>query len=185
MRVLIFLCLASLLFAACSSGGTPGDIIPGERMGTIMWQLMEADEYINMVLAKDSTKKSSTERMKMYQQVFDLNNTSLPEFKKSYQFYMSHPDITKIIFDSIAAKTTRERTELYKPKPDTLQRRGTDSVMRKHDSLLKSRPDTAKRNAAINVKPGSNSLKPDTAKPAPKRVKRRLFKKPVKSTAAQ
>jgi Domain of unknown function (DUF4296) len=118
MRVLFFLLLAALLAACTNSNTVPADIIPGKKMETILWQLMLSEEYANKQLAKDSSKKSSTEKMKIYQQVFELNGTSVSEFKKSYQFYMAHPDISKIMFDSIAVRALRDRTDMYKTKPD-------------------------------------------------------------------
>jgi hypothetical protein len=119
MRVFIFFLLVCLFASCTNSSPVPAGIIPGRRMETIMWQLMQSDEYVNTVVAKDSTKKASVEKMKIYQQVFDLNSTSINEFKKSYRYYMAHPDITKVMFDSIAARATRERTDMYKSKPDT------------------------------------------------------------------
>ena len=119
MRLLILLLLLTALFASCGSSSVPAGILPGDKMGTIIWQLMQSDEYANNLLAKDSTKKSGTVRMTLYREVFDLNKTSMAEFKKSYQFYMAHPDITKNIFDSITAKAARQRTEFFKPKTDS------------------------------------------------------------------
>jgi len=169
MRLLILLLLITVLFASCGSGGIPPDIIPGDKMETIMWQLMQSDEYVNAVVAKDPSKKSSTERMKIYQQVFDLNKTSMREFKKSYQFYMEHPDITKILFDSITAKAGRERIELYKPKSDTLKpRTRADSLKIKPDSIN-------------HLLQGKLTLKPDTLKLKPNKHKLRRSKKKVKS----
>jgi Domain of unknown function (DUF4296) len=117
MRILIFMLLAALLVACTNSNTVPADIIPKKKMETLLWQLMQSDEYVNKQLVKDSLKKASIEKMKIYQQVFDLNGISLAEFKKSYQFYMTHPDISKVMFDSIAAKAVRQRTDMYKPKP--------------------------------------------------------------------
>ena len=167
MRLLIFLLLLTVLFASCGSSAVPSGIISSDRMETILWQLMQSDEYVNTVVAKDPSKKSSTERMKIYQQVFDLNKTSMREFKKSYQFYMEHPDITKIMFDSIIAKAGRQRIELYKPKPDTLKSRTrADSLKIKTDS--------------INLLKGKLALKPDTTKLKPAKHKLRRPKKRVK-----
>ena len=116
MRVFIFVLLLAI-FAACGNNTeVPPDIIPGKKMEIILWQLMQSDEYVNIQLKKDSTKKNRPEKLKIYQQVFDLNGTSMSEFKKSYQYYMSHPDIAKVMFDSMAARANTLRIELYKPK---------------------------------------------------------------------
>ncbi len=117
MRVLIFVLLLALVTACGNNADVPNDIIPGKKMETILWQLMQSDEYANIQLKKDSTKQYRAEKLKIYQQVFDLNGISMSEFKKSYQYYMSHPDITKVMFDSMTARAGTLRMELYKPKP--------------------------------------------------------------------
>lgn len=116
MRLLFFLLLAISLVACSNSSAVPAGIIPGKKMEIILWQLIQSDEYVNRLLVKDSLKRNSTERMKIYQQVFDLNATTMSEFKKSYQFYMSHPDITKVMFDSIYARAGRQRSDMFNPK---------------------------------------------------------------------
>jgi hypothetical protein len=139
MRGLIFFLLSVLLLAACGSRDrVPADIIPTHTMETIVWQLMQSDEYVNTLLVKDSAKKSSTERMLRYQQVFELNKTSMAEFKKSYRYYMAHPDITKVMFDSIIARAGRQRIELYKSKNDSAAKHPVDTAAnRLKDSAIK------------------------------------------------
>lgn len=134
MKGLIFLLIAAMLLAACgSSNSVPAGIIPSQQMETILWQIMEADQYMTTVLAKDSTKKSNVERSRIYQQIFELNKTSREAFQKSYQFYITHPEITKIVFDSITAKATRQRTDMYQHKPDSaVKRPGMDTALQHH-----------------------------------------------------
>ena len=172
MRSLLFLFLAVSFMVSCGSRGRiPADIIPSAAMETIIWQLMQADEYVNTIVAKDTTKKSNTERMIRYQQVFELNKTTEAEFKKSYQFYMAHPDITKLMFDSLIAKAGRQRVELYKSKPDSTAKKTVDTAINrlkdsaaKHlnmlavrhlrDSVVKRRADTTMRH--MRQRPGKN-----------------------------
>lgn len=174
MRVFLFMLSAALLVACSNSTTVPGDIIPSQKMGIIIWQLIQSDEYVNKQLYKDSLKKNSTEKMKIYQQVFDLNGTSLNEFKKSYQFYMAHPDITRVMFDSISARAGRQRADMYKSQP----------------AVVKIKPDTLKtKPAAISVQPDTGKTKsviikpkPDTATAKSKKSKSKRHKKAVKKT---
>ncbi len=138
MKQLIAFFVTTVLLVSCGSNKIPANILSTEQMGILTWQLMQADEYINTLIAKDSTKKSSTERMKIYQQVFELNKTTEEQFKKSYQFYIEHPDIGKGIFDSMTVRAGRERIELMRTKPDTLALKA-DSIRRKRlaDSLAR------------------------------------------------
>jgi hypothetical protein len=174
MKVFFFMLSAALLVACSNSSTVPGDIIPSQKMGIIIWQLMQSDEYVNKQLYKDSVKKTSTEKMKIYQQVFDLNGTSVNEFKKSYQFYMAHPDITRVMFDSISARAGRQRADMYKSKP----------------AVVKIKPDTlTTKPAAISIKPDTGKIKsvvikvkPDTATSKSKKSKSKRPKKPGKKS---
>ena len=55
--------------------------------------------------------------MKLYKEVFTIHHTTKDEFNKSYQFYLSRPDLSKSLFDSLSAYANRQRNEMYKPKP--------------------------------------------------------------------
>lgn len=103
---LFFLCGFVLL--SCSDRKVPKGIIPPEQMETIMWQMMQVDEFSTDVAMRDSTKNLHTERIKRYRQVFQLNGTTKEAFAKSYDYYMGHPDLTKTMFDSLSARAARK-----------------------------------------------------------------------------
>src|SRR6185295_4458215 len=111
------LCLLALLFSvyACSDKQyIPADVIPKEKMEKVMWDMIVADRYSALFLAKDSAKINvKTETLKLYEQVFQINKISKEEFLKSFNFYLSRPDIGKVIFDSLAVRTARQRPGMY------------------------------------------------------------------------
>ena len=132
-----------VLCLSCGSNRPPSNVLPQEKMEIIIWQLAQSDEYVNSLLSKDSSKKSSTERMRRYSEIFDLNHVTEEEFKRSYRFYMTHPEVGKVMFDSISARASRQKDQRFAPKPDTAA----------HPT---SRPDS-----------GAHALKrPETIKPA-------------------
>jgi hypothetical protein len=162
MRLLIFVLAVSVLAACTNSDSIPGNIIAKQKMETIIWQLIQSDEYINIRSAKDTAKKISTEKMKIYQQVLDLNAVSMAEFKKSYLFYMEHPDISKEMFDSISVRANRQHMDIYNGKKDSLKPVPAaispltaapgnllkkDSVLKSRLSTLRSRRDTTKHDS--------------------------------------
>jgi hypothetical protein len=59
----------------------------------------------------------------LYQQVFQLHQVTRDEFRKSFQFYLDHPEITKPLIDSVLARGNRLRMESYSTPPSH-----TDSV---------------------------------------------------------
>jgi len=122
----VFFLLMLVFFFSCSPGnGVPSGIIARPKMDTILWQLMQTDEYTSDAFSRDTTKNLTTERIKRYRQIFALNQTSKEEFERSYKYYMAHPDITKVMFDSISSRANRLRDEAShppatpKPAPDS------------------------------------------------------------------
>jgi Domain of unknown function (DUF4296) len=116
MRRLIFIAVISFFWSACSdSSNIPKNIIGKEKMGKILWDIVQADQFSNEYLKKDSGRMNvKVETMKLYDQVFLIHHVSREEFEKSYQFYLDHPDITKLMFDSLSAKANRQRNEMYR-----------------------------------------------------------------------
>ena len=153
MKIIVYLSLIVLLLTRCSQANSiPGDIIPLDKMETILWQLMQTDEFTTYVIVKDSIKNLDKERIKLYNQVFELNKTNKDAFKKSYQYYMNHPEMGKVMFDSIAVRANRLREEAYKPKeetpakPDTLKKNIPDTLKKSIPDTLKKKRDILKRN---------------------------------------
>ena len=87
-------------------------------MEAVLWDIIQAERYSTLFLARDSAARNvQIEKFKLYGQVFDIHKVSKEDFIKSYKFYLSRPDIGKVIFDSIAVKADRQREERYKQPP--------------------------------------------------------------------
>ena len=114
MRVVAGL-LAILLVVGCSDkDNVPSGIIPRDEMEKILWDMVQADQYSSLYLWKDSARINvKTETQKLYQEVFQLHQISREEFRKSFQYYQEHPDLTRNVFDSLLARGNRLRAESY------------------------------------------------------------------------
>jgi hypothetical protein len=114
MMRLLFIAIITLGIAACGKK-KDDDILPPAKMEKVVWDMVQADEFIQAFVLKDSNKIDvNAERYKLYQQVFQLHNTSKEQFKKSYEYYLARPGENKVIFDSLATKANRRIQELYK-----------------------------------------------------------------------
>lgn len=105
-----------MIFCACTHNDrVPDDIIGREKMEGILWDMIQADRFSTQFLAKDSAKLDvKKETFILYDKVFQVNKVSKDEFVKSYKYYLSRPDITKVIFDSLASRANRRKEEVYK-----------------------------------------------------------------------
>ncbi|OQP57487.1 DUF4296 domain-containing protein [Niastella populi] len=163
MNRLLLVCLSVIVWCVVSCSDkdkVPAGILPKDKMEKVLWDMIQAERYRESFIRDSSTMK--TETFRLYAQVFEIHQVSKDEFIKSYKFYMSRPDLARIMFDSLATRANRRREELYKPKaPDTA------SVQQKVDSLKKSdslKVDTAK---AANGKPVIQPATPQPDKQPP------------------
>ena len=102
-----------LFFSACiGKNNPPSDIIQKDSMKSIMWDMIQADQYAKQFLAKDSAKINvKEETIKLYEQVFQIHHITKNEFEKSYQYYLAHQDLYKLIFDSLAVQNMRQQRQ--------------------------------------------------------------------------
>ncbi|MFI5153831.1 MAG: DUF4296 domain-containing protein [Chitinophagales bacterium] len=105
-----------ILLGACSDATVvPGKIIAMNDMEKIIWDMVQTDQFSIQYLKKDSARFNvRMETMKLQDQVFQIHHISKQKFQESLQYYLSHPELTKILFDSLSAKATRLRTEVYR-----------------------------------------------------------------------
>jgi hypothetical protein len=108
-RAIVFLVV--VIFSACSSGPVRKDILRPDRMQKVMYDLIRADEFINNFVRKDSTADLMQKRSVLYEEAFKANNTTRKEFYSSYTYYQQHPDVQKILFDSLYSTINRSQAE--------------------------------------------------------------------------
>jgi uncharacterized protein DUF4296 len=121
MRWVFLFVIFSSVISCVNNDKVPAGIIPKDSMQNILWDMIQADQFSKQYILKDSAKiNARLETMKLYQEVFQIHHITKDEFQKSYQFYISRPDLTKSIFDSLTASANRHRQEAFKqvaPKP--------------------------------------------------------------------
>lgn len=102
---LIFL---PLLLIACSRGQkVPRGILPPEKMQTLVWDLMRADEMVNYYKIRDSSFNKLDRVKKVYDTVLLVHRLSTEDLKKNISFYESRPDLMKPILDSLQKKSDK------------------------------------------------------------------------------
>jgi hypothetical protein len=99
----------TLSLISCSGGSVPSGMLEPSKMYPLVKDIMLTDEYINNFLLKeDTTLNIKKKRSEMYERVFALHNTNKDQFYKSFTYYQEHPDLQKVLFDSLS--------EAIKPK---------------------------------------------------------------------
>jgi hypothetical protein len=100
--------------AGCSDkNSVPRGILPRDKMEEVMWDMAQADQYAVLYLSKDSGHiDQKAETLRLYEEVFRLHKITKEEFRKSYHYYLDHPELNQLLFDSVIARGSRARSEL-------------------------------------------------------------------------
>jgi len=107
--------IACLALAACvGKDSVPSDVIKPDSMKSVVWDMIQADQYVKLYLVKDSCDIDvHAETIRLYQEIFRLHHVTQQEFARSYQFYLAHEDLNKLIFDSLAEQNKRARHQQF------------------------------------------------------------------------
>lgn len=110
--------LTIFIFGCTNTTKIPDDILSKQKMQAILWDMIQAERFSALPSQKDSSlKNSQDEKFKLYEQVFYIHKVSKDDFVKSYRYYLSRPDIARVIFDSIAVRAERQKANNYKAAP--------------------------------------------------------------------
>jgi len=112
-----FGCFLFLVLVACSGkNDTPPDVLERKKMESLMWDMIQADQYYREYLIRDSVGKDIQQmRYNLYEEVFKIHKISRATFEKSYDYYSNRPKLMKDIFDSLSANGNRKLQDFYKP----------------------------------------------------------------------
>lgn len=93
-----------------------GEILSTGKMQVVLWDMLQADAFTQNFIKRDSSKNVLVENAALQKKIFELHKINREDFYTSYDYYTMHPDIMKIILDSIAVKAERDRGKLMKEK---------------------------------------------------------------------
>jgi len=96
-----------LLIMGCGTGQVPADIIQPAEMQAILWDVARAESLSTDLAVKDSTLNKIAAVKVLAREVFALHHTSADAFEKSYRWYTAHPDLFKVMLDSMTVQDAR------------------------------------------------------------------------------
>ena len=104
----------------------PNNVIQKTSMQELMWDLLRADAFITGFAGKGDTAFSQLkESVMVYRQVFVIHKTNKEQFKKSLDWYQRHPEVMKIILDTLQQRQKKIMEERSKPTstfpPDSIK----------------------------------------------------------------
>jgi hypothetical protein len=121
MKNILTLIIFTMLWSCSGKNKIPSEIIQPNEMQNILWDVMRAQALSTEIARRDSTLNEVTETKVLTQKVFEIHNISSTAFTLSYNWYTNHPDVMRIVFDSLNAQNQRETQLEIKEKHHPLK----------------------------------------------------------------
>lgn len=101
MKPILLLMITALLFCSCGNK-LPEGVIQPAIMKNMMWDMMVAEQVQKMDTSKESRQHIKDSTTAAFNKILSIYNISEERYKKSLQYYETHPDELKNIFDSLS-----------------------------------------------------------------------------------
>lgn len=111
--------LIALLMASCSGEKIPKDVLPPEKMGLVLYDIILADELTDFSSINDSTFRDFSKRAAFYDSLFHIHAISKEQYRRSEKFYQARPDLLKEILGDMQKKAdtaTQKQADTTKKK---------------------------------------------------------------------
>jgi Domain of unknown function (DUF4296) len=110
------------LIACSESKKTPENVLSPKKFQAVLTDVLLADALSTERSFKDTGLKIKDANAAYFLKIFEVHGITKNEFMRSYNFYLSRPDLLRVISDSVSAVLNRENlkltTDTVKPKPN-------------------------------------------------------------------
>ena len=108
MKNLFFFIICFILFSCSGKNKVPSGIIQQKEMQNILWDVIRAQALSGEMARRDSSINEIAETQLLTGKVFEIHNITPSAFDLSYAWYTSHPEMMRIIFDSMHSQNQRQ-----------------------------------------------------------------------------
>ncbi|MEY4111185.1 MAG: hypothetical protein RLZZ46_1541 [Bacteroidota bacterium] len=112
MRRLAIVISVSLFFSCANT--IPGKVLEPEKMQDVLSDMLLAEGFTENFLILDSSKTREEWFSQEYSRVMAIHKISQEDFRNSLNFYKKHPDVFKIIVDTVYQRSQRMRNAGFK-----------------------------------------------------------------------
>ena len=116
MRIIIPIVLLCLVSNCRREDKIPAGIFSREKMEAVMWDMMQADQFLtDFVFNRDTSLDRLEGYTSYYQQILDVHKISKEEFKRSFIYYRDRPALMKEVLDSLSSRTVVDQAAPIAP----------------------------------------------------------------------
>jgi hypothetical protein len=118
-------------YSCSEKSSVPDNVLSPKKFEAVFKDIVIADALTAERSYKDTAVKISNENARYFLKVYELHGVTKNQFMVSYNYYLSRPDLLKVMTDSVSAQLTRKSeklsTDTSKPNPngDNIKKAGT------------------------------------------------------------
>ena len=116
IKDLILIFFLVILYSCSEKTNIPKGIIKLPQMEEVLFDMMKADALASEIVKQDSSLKLPAMNIELYKKVFSAHNITRTVFDSSYSFYEKHPEMMRILLDSMNVLRERKRANIYQSK---------------------------------------------------------------------
>lgn len=110
------------IFSCSENSRVPQNVLTPQKFEAVFKDIVIADALNTERSYKDTAVKIPNDNASYFLKVYELHGVTKNQFMVSYNYYLSRPDLLKVITDSVSAQLTRKSEKLSadtsKPKPN-------------------------------------------------------------------
>ena len=116
IKHLAFGLLVMSIFSCAGKSQLPKGVMKPKQMQEVFWDMLMADGLASELVKKDSTLKLPSKNIELYKIVFLVHNITRSDFESSYSFYAKHPELMRVLLDSMNAQRERKKASMDRYK---------------------------------------------------------------------
>jgi len=116
-RCIILSAVCCILISCGKKNAVPADLLQPSKMQLVFWDIIRADALTNQRQKTYTSPEALTANVQLQKQVFAIHGVTREEFYISLDFYKTHPNIMKVLLDSMIAKAAREKITITTNNP--------------------------------------------------------------------
>ncbi len=111
----VLLLLIVSIYSCAGKTHYPKGVMKQQQMQEVLWDMLKADAIASEIVRTDSSIKLTTKNIELYKKVFIAHKITRNDFELSYSFYEKHPELMRVLLDSMNAERDRKSAIINRP----------------------------------------------------------------------
>lgn len=114
---IVLVWLTFIIISCSNDKRIPEDVLPEEKMGTVLFEIGMGEAMLEYYVFRDSTVNRDSALRSELDKVLQVHQLTQEDFRRSYDYYKARPALMKVMMDTVYARSQRSQEKLYGKRP--------------------------------------------------------------------